>query len=83
MMSGHTEADEAVISVSNSTVTNMTLVFTTSDLQLGLHTAGEDEMREVRLAVAAWNRGDTVTIRLVVLDRMVLDADWEGADLVP
>jgi hypothetical protein len=80
---GHVEGDEAVVSVSNSTVTNMTLVFTTSDLQLGLLAAGEDEMREVRLAVAAWNRGDRVTLRLVLFDDVVLDADWEGADLVP
>jgi hypothetical protein len=64
-------------------VTNLTLVFTTSDLQLGLLATGEDEMREVRLAVAAWNRGEDVTLRLVLVDRMVVDADWEGADLVP
>ena len=83
MMSGHTEGDEAVVSVSNSTVTNMTLVFITSDLQLGLLAAGDDEMREVRLAVAAWNRGEDVTIRLVLFETTVVDADWEGADLVP
>jgi len=81
--SGHVEADEAVLSVTNSTVTNMTLVFTTSDLQLGLLATGADEMREVRLAVAAWNRGDTVTLRLVLFQDLVVDADWEGADLVP
>ena len=80
--SGAVEGDEAVLTVSNSSVTNMTLVFSTSDLELGLLASGEDEMREVRLAVAAWSRGDPVTLRLVVLDRTALDADWEGADLV-
>jgi hypothetical protein len=40
-------------------------------------------MREVRLAVAAWKRGDDITIRLVIVDAVVVDADWEGADLVP
>ncbi len=83
LTSGDVEGDEAVLSVSNSSVTNMTLVFTTSDLQLGLLASGEDEMREVRLAVAAWNRGEAVTVRLVVFEGTVLDADWDGADLVP
>ena len=79
----HGEDAEAVLSVSNATVTNLTLVFTASDLQQGLLASGDDEMREVRLAVAAWSRGDPVTLRLVLMDRAVLDADWEGADLVP
>ncbi len=83
VVAGDAEGDEAVLSVSNSTVTNMTLVFTTSDLQLGLLAAGDDEMREVRLAVAAWSRGDEVVLRLVLVDRVVVDADWEGSDLVP
>jgi hypothetical protein len=81
--SGHVEDEEAVLTVSNSTVTNMTLVFTSSDLQLGLLATGPDEMREVRLAVAAWNRGDTVMVHLVLFEDLVVDADWEGADLVP
>ncbi len=83
LTSGHVEGDEAVLSVSNATETNLTVVFTSSDLQLGLLASGEDEMREVSLAVAAWSRGDDVTLRLVMVDRMVVDADWEGADLVP
>ncbi|UCC93191.1 MAG: hypothetical protein JSW25_00490, partial [Thermoplasmata archaeon] len=83
LMSGDTEGDEAVLAVSNSSVDNLTVVFTSSDLQLGLLAMGDDEMREVRLAVAAWNRGEDVTIRLVLVDRTVVDADWEGADLVP
>ena len=83
VMAGDAEGTEAVISVSNSTITNMTLVFTTSDLELGLLAAGEDEMREVRLAMAAWSRGDEVVLRLVLVDRVVVDADWEGSDLVP
>jgi hypothetical protein len=83
IMAGDAVEDEAVIVVSNDTVTNLTLVFTSSDLQLGLLASGDDEMREARLAVAAWNRGEEVNLRLVILDGMVLDADWEGADLVP
>ncbi|MCK5415410.1 MAG: hypothetical protein KAJ35_08510, partial [Thermoplasmata archaeon] len=83
VMAGDAEGDEAVLSVSNSTVTNMTLVLTTADLELGLLAAGEDEMREVRLAIAAWSRGDEVVLRLVLVDRVVVDADWEGSDLVP
>ncbi|NIP34481.1 MAG: hypothetical protein GWN18_06050, partial [Thermoplasmata archaeon] len=66
LTSGHVEGDEAVLSVSNATETNLTVVFTSSDLQLGLLASGEDEMREVSLAVAAWSRGDDVTLRLVM-----------------
>jgi hypothetical protein len=83
LVSGVAEGEEAVLSVSNSSVTNLTLVLTASDLDRGLLASGEDEMREVRLAVAAWTRGEDVTLRLVLLDRQVVDADWEGADLVP
>jgi hypothetical protein len=83
IISGDVQEDEAVLSVSNGTVTNLTLVFTTSDLQLGLLASGADEMREVRLAVAAWSRGEAVTIGLVIQDGVVVDADWSGADLVP
>jgi hypothetical protein len=83
LMAGDAEGEEAVLSVSNATVTNLTLVFTTSDLEQGLLDLGPDEMREVRLAVAAWKRGDDITIRLVIVDAVVVDADWEGADLVP
>jgi hypothetical protein len=83
LAAGDIEGEEAVLSVSNATETNLTLVFTTSDLQLGLIAAGDDEMREVRLAVAAWGRGEAVTVRFVLVEGVVVDADWEGSDLVP
>jgi hypothetical protein len=80
---GYVEGEEAVISISNSTVTNLTLVVDLQDLDRGLLTQGEDEMRELKLAVAAWGRGDEVDLRIVLVGSSVLDVDWEGADLVP
>jgi len=81
--SGHTEEEEAVLSLSNDTLTNHTMVIHQEALQLGLVINAEDEMREVKLAVAAWGRGEDVKIRLVLDGGVVVDADWEGADLVP
>ncbi len=81
--SGQTEEKEAVLSISNDTLTNHTIIIFQEALQLGLVMNAEDEMREVKLAVAAWGRGEDVTIRLVFDGGVVVDADWEGADLVP
>jgi hypothetical protein len=79
---GFVEGDEAVITVTNSTVTNLTLVIAVQDLDRGLVTAGEDEMWELKLAVADWGRGESVDLRLVIEDGAVVDIDWEGSDLV-
>lgn len=82
LSAGYVEEEEAVITVSNSTLRNLTLVIVVQDLDRGLVTAGEDEMWELKLAVAAWGRGEEVDLRLVLEERTVVDVDWEGADLV-
>ena len=81
--SGQSEGEEAVLSLNNDTVTNNTFVIHQEALLQGLVANAEDEMREVKLAIAAWGRGEDVTIRLVLDGGVVVDADWEGADLVP
>jgi hypothetical protein len=80
---GYVEGEEAVISLSNATLTNWTVVVSQQDLDRGLVTSGEDEMRELRLAVADWGRGEDVVLRLAVEEGVVVDVDWEGSDLVP
>jgi hypothetical protein len=82
IVAGYVEGEEAVISVSNATLTNRTLVVTSQDLARGLVEAEDDEMRELRLAIAAWSSGKTVTVRLAIDNAVVVDVDWEGADLV-
>jgi hypothetical protein len=83
VVSGYAEGEEAVLTLTNGTVTNKTMVVFEEALQLGLLQMATDEMREVKLAIAAWIRGETVTIRLVLEGGVVVDADWEGSDLVP
>ncbi len=83
VVSGYSEGEEAVLTLTNGTVTNTTMVVFEEALELGLLQMATDEMREVKLAIAAWNRGETVTIRLVLEGGVVVDADWEGSDLVP
>ena len=80
---GYVEGEEGVITISNSTATKLTLVVDLQNLDRGLLTQGEDEMRELKLAVAAWGRGEAVDLRLVLEEGTVVDVDWEGADLVP
>ena len=55
---------------------------TSQDLDRGLVADGENEMRELRLAIAAWSAGEVVTVRLALDAVAVVDVDWEGADLV-
>lgn len=82
LTSGHAEGEEAVLSVDNSTLTNATFVLLTEALDQGLLPDGDDEMREVKLAVAAWGRGEDVTLWMVMDEGIVVDVDWDGSDLV-
>jgi hypothetical protein len=69
--------EEAVV-----TFNNTTYVITMQELRGGQLVEGEDEWRELNLAVAEFERTGSARIWVSLAGRTVLDVDFDGADLV-
>jgi hypothetical protein len=70
---GYVDANECVL-----TLNGTTYVVAKSDLSGGLVQQGENEWRELRLAIAEKN----TEIWIVRSENRILDVDWENATLV-
>jgi hypothetical protein len=69
--------DEAVV-----TLNNTTYIVGMNQLRGGLLVLGENEWRELALAVTEFQRTGSVRLWITVRGSTIYDVDWEGASLV-
>jgi hypothetical protein len=69
--------EEAVV-----TLNNTTSIVTVQTLRGGLIADGEDEWRELNLAIAEFQRTGSVMLWVTYRGGSIVDVDWDGADLV-